>query len=222
MADAAGGDLFIAEEYISIQGETTRMGEACYFIRLAGCNLHCVWCDTRYAAEMDGDAIPFRRLAGRVFDSGVELVSITGGEPLLQAPVADLARLLLENGHAVMVETNGSLPVCRLPGGVSVILDIKCPGSGMADHNRWENLDWLKQERDEVKFIITGREDYEWSRAVVDTYNLSRRCRAVHFSPAAGQLEAAQLAQWILDDVLPVRLQIQLHRILWPERTRGV
>lgn len=158
----------------------------------------------------------------RVAAFGVPLVEITGGEPLFQTHCAALAEHLIAAGHTVLVETNGSLSIANLPEAVHRIMDLKCPSSGMADAMFWPNLSLLQSARDEVKFVIANREDYEWSCHAVHEHALSHRCRAVHFSPVSGQLDPAQLAEWILADRLPVRLHLQLHKIIWAPDRRGV
>ncbi len=149
------------------------------------------------------------------------LLEITGGEPLLQSGCAALATTLLEEGRTVLVETNGSLPIGILPKDVIRIMDVKCPGSGMSDSMDWSNMEALN-DRDEVKFVLSGRSDYDWACNVIQRYSLASRCRAVLFSAVAPQLTAAQLAAWMLADAIPARLQVQLHKVIWPTETRGV
>ncbi len=211
--------LKVNEIFHSIQGESTRAGEPCVFVRLTGCNLRCVWCDTAYAFH-EGRPMTIEQVLEEVDRFGCPLVEITGGEPLLQADAAPLMRALLERSYRVMVETGGSLPIDDLPQGVARILDVKCPGSGETDRNRWENLRQLRRG-DEVKFVIADRADYVWARERVGEHDLADRC-PVLFSPVHGELPAHELAGWILEDRLPVRVQLQLHKLLWPERVRGV
>ena len=212
--------LQVAEIFKSIQGESTWAGVPCVFVRLAGCNLRCRYCDTTYAYD-GGSPMSVSQILDRCASLGGPLVEITGGEPLVQEACPALAACLIDTGYTVLVETNGSLPITRLPAGAIRILDVKCPGSGCADSNLWSNLDAIAR-RDEVKFVVTDRTDYEWSRDVVQRYDLSARCNAVLFSPAFGALEPRDLAAWMLADQLNVRFQLQLHRYIWPADQRGV
>jgi len=210
----------VAEIFKSIQGESTWAGLPCAFIRLAGCNLRCAYCDTVYAYG-PGRRMELDEAVRQCAALSCRLVEITGGEPLLQTETPALAQRLLDMGHTVLVETNGTLPIETLPRGAIRIMDIKCPGSGMADRIRWENIERLGK-RDEVKFVIGGRMDYEWSRDVLRRYDLAARCHAVLFSAVFGLLEPKTLAGWILEDGLPVRLQLQLHKYIWRPDERGV
>lgn len=213
--------LRITEIFHSIQGESTWAGLPCVFIRLTGCNLRCVWCDTAYAFH-GGKWMDFSTILSAVAAFETPLVEITGGEPLAQPACPALAAALLEQGYTVLIETSGSLPINTLPEEVIRIMDLKCPGSGECEKNHWPNIGYLRPDRDEVKFVIADRSDYEWARDSIETHRLETRCRAILFSPVTGSLEPAHLAQWILEDRLPVRLQLQLHKILWPGRDRGV
>ena len=209
--------LRVSEVFRSIQGETSRAGRPCVFIRLAGCNLNCRWCDTRYARE-GGDAWTLADLLDAV-DGGPQGVCVTGGEPLLQEETPALVRALLDRGRSVAVETNGSLPIEAIDARASRALDLKAPSSGETEKMLWSNLDLLTP-RDEVKIVIADRSDYTWAAALLARY---RRLagRTVNLSPAQGMLGAAELAEWILADRLEVRLNVQLHRILWPDAGRG-
>ncbi len=213
--------LRITEIFHSIQGESTWAGLPCVFVRLTGCNLRCAWCDTAYSFE-GGETLTLDAVLERVAAYGTQLVEITGGEPLAQEACPNLARLLLERGYSVLVETNGSMPIDVLPLEVFRIIDLKCPDSGMSAHTCWLNLDGLNPERDEVKFVIASRRDYEWSRETVRAHQLQDRCHAVLFSPVLGRVEPKALAEWILEDRLPVRFQLQLHKHIWPPEQRGV
>ena len=210
--------LQVCETFVSIQGETTWSGRPCFFIRLAGCNLRCRYCDTKYAYR-GGRPRPIEKLAADFQASKMPLVEVTGGEPLLQPRLHDLLKLLVKRG-TTLLETNGSLDISRVPAGVITILDIKCPGSGQADKNCWPNLRHLRP-RDEIKFVLCGRRDYEWARKIMAEYRLADHCRAVNFSPAAGFLKPQTLASWIMRDCLPVRLNLQLHKQIWPKAGRG-
>lgn len=213
--------LRVTEIFYSIQGESTWAGTPCAFVRLSGCNLRCRWCDTAYSYPA-GEERSIGDILQTVADFGVALVEITGGEPLAQEGSPALAQALIDAGYTVLVETNGSLPMDRLPSAVHRIMDLKAPGSGMSGHIYWPNLDVLSAARDEIKAVLSDREDYEWARDLIHTYGLDKRCRAVLFSPVSGALSARQLAEWILADRLPVRLQVQLHKIIWPPEMRGV
>lgn len=212
--------LTLNEIFHSIQGESTHSGRPCVFVRLTACDLRCSWCDTPYAFT-EGTKVSVDDVVARVEAYGCELVEITGGEPLLQADVYPLMRRLLDSGRTVMVETGGHRSIKDVPPEVVRILDVKCPGSGESAKNHWENLD-LVTSRDEVKFVIRDRADYEFARDVVARHSLVGRTGAVLFSPVHGVLPARELAAWILADRLPVRLQIQAHKYIWDATTRGV
>lgn len=209
----------VNEIFHSIQGESTWAGTPCVFVRLTGCNLRCTWCDSAFAFY-EGTDRTVDDVIAEVERFGCRLVEVTGGEPLLQPEVHDLLRALIERGHAVLLETSGSLPIDDVPEGVARIVDVKCPGSGEADRNRWANLDRLRAG-DELKFVIADREDYLWARDQVVRRSLSRRC-PVLFSAVHAALEPATLAAWVLEDRLDVRMQIQVHKVLWPGALRGV
>ena len=216
---AEDGKLRIAEIFHSIQGESSQAGRPCSFVRLAGCNLRCVWCDTAYAFE-GGEEMEVGAIVGRVAAHGTRLILVTGGEPLAQPAVHALLSALLDLGGEVMLETGGSLDIAGVDPRVRIVMDLKCPGSGMEPRNRWENLPLLKPS-DEVKFVLRDRADYEWARRVLSERGLAGRF-TVLFSPVSGALEKRSLAEWILEDRLEVRLQIQLHKEIWPHGTRGV
>ncbi len=211
--------LRVIEIYASIQGESTLAGLPCVFVRLAGCNLRCRWCDSTWTFT-GGERLDLDAVVERAASHGIELVEVTGGEPLLQAGAVPLMRRLLDRGHRVMLETSGSLDIAPVPPEVHVILDLKAPGSGEEARNRWENLALLRPHH-EVKVVIADRADYEWAREAVRRHDLAARC-PVLFSPAHGLVEAADLVRWILDDRLPVRFQLQLHKFVWPPDRRGV
>ncbi|ANM29191.1 7-carboxy-7-deazaguanine synthase [Acidobacteria bacterium Mor1] len=211
--------LTVNEIFHSIQGESSRAGEPCTFIRLTGCNLRCVWCDTEYAFH-EGKPMSVDEVMAEVERIGCSLVELTGGEPLLQKEAIPLMDRLVTEGYRVMLETGGSLSVADVPAGVKRIVDIKCPGSGEAERNLWENLEHLGAD-DELKFVIADREDYRWAAEQVRDRALAERC-TVLFSPVQDGLEPGELADWILADGLTVKLQIQLHKLLWPGVLRGV
>ncbi|MFI5178010.1 MAG: radical SAM protein [Vicinamibacterales bacterium] len=212
--------LTVHELYVSIQGESTRAGEPCVFVRLTACDLRCRWCDTPYAFT-GGRKMSVDDVVADVEKFSCPLVELTGGEPLLQKDVYPLMDALLARGHTVLVETGGHIPIDDLPDEVVAIVDVKCPGSGEAAKMHWPNLDVISNT-DEVKFVIANRADYDYAKDVVSRYRLSERARAVLFSPVHGEVAPSDLARWILDDHLPVRLQIQAHKYIWSPETRGV
>ena len=211
--------LRVNEVFHSIQGESTHAGRPCVFVRLTGCNLRCVWCDTAYAFH-EGESMDVRDVVARVEAYGCRLVEITGGEPLLQPEAVDLMRWLVDDGFEVLLETGGSLPIEGVPIGVKRIVDVKCPGSGESARNRWENLDALRPG-DELKFVVADRRDYEWAAAEVRARGLHERV-PVLFSPVHPGLDRSDLAGWVLADRLPVRVQLQMHKLIWPGVLRGV
>jgi 7-carboxy-7-deazaguanine synthase len=211
--------LKVTEIFLSIQGESTQAGRPCVFVRLTGCDQRCRWCDTAYAFT-EGRSMTLDAVLAEVLEIDCRLVEITGGEPLLQDGTPDLCRRLLAAGREVMIETGGHRDISVLPAGVKVILDVKCPGSGESERVNWENLDRLGADG-EVKFVIADRRDYEWSREIVRTRGLAERF-AVLFAPVFGELDYADLAAWILDDRLAVRLQLQIHKHIWEPSRRGV
>ncbi len=205
--------LQVTETFVSLQGESTHAGTPCWFVRLAGCNLRCAWCDTRYAWT---GGVP-RSVAGLVADyraAGVRMAEVTGGEPLLQPATPALLAALRDAvpGGTVLLETNGSRDLSVVPPGVIVVMDIKTLSSGAADATDWRNLDRLRPP-DELKFVIADRADFEWAAGVIAERGLAARCRAVLLSPAAGCLAPAELAAWLIAARLPARLNLQLHKI---------
>jgi len=209
----------VIETFVSIQGESTLAGRPCAFIRTAGCNLRCTYCDTAYSFE-GGVERTVDDLAAWARETGVGLVEITGGEPLLQAEVPELAARLIDIGVDVMIETNGTCSLKEIPDSVVKVVDIKTPGSGHGAPPDPENLARLGP-RDNIKFVLTSRGDYDWARTQLNAFRLPEICEVL-FSPAEGRLSPGDLASWILEDRLPVRFQLQLHRIIWPDRDRGV
>jgi len=212
--------LTVNEIFHSIQGESTHVGRPCVFVRLTACDLRCSWCDTPYAFY-EGRKLSVDEVIARVNEYGCDTVEITGGEPLLQKEVYPLMQRLIDAGRTVMLETGGHLSADDVPGGVIRVIDVKCPGSGESDRMHWPNLDRLRPT-DEVKFVIRDRVDYDYAREVVARHRLIGRCAAVLFSPVHGVLDARPLAEWILADRLPVRLQLQAHKYIWDPQTRGV
>jgi 7-carboxy-7-deazaguanine synthase len=212
--------LTVNEIFHSIQGESSHAGRPCVFVRLTACDLRCSWCDTPYAFH-EGQKMSVEDVVARVREFGCDVVEITGGEPLLQKQVYPLMQRLLDEGQTVMLETGGHLSVDAVPDAVIRIIDVKCPGSGESSKNHWPNLERLRPA-DEIKFVIKDRADYEYARDIVSKHTLIGRCAAVHFSPVHGVQNARQLAEWILADRLPVRLQLQAHKYIWDPQTRGV
>ena len=213
--------LLISEIYHSIQGESSRAGLPCVLVRLAGCNLECSWCDTLYARDVAaGESTTIDDVLQKVAELHCPRVEVTGGEPLLQAGTCELLRRLCDAGYETLLETNGSLDIRGVDSRVRRIVDVKCPSSGQCEGNLWENLSLLN-ERDEVKFVIADRDDYDFARRIVAEHELIRRCEVI-FSPAWARLAAAVLAEWILADHLDVRVGLQLHKIIWPNKNRGI
>jgi 7-carboxy-7-deazaguanine synthase len=204
----------ITEIFKSIQGESSYAGLPCSFIRTTGCNLRCVWCDTEYAFY-GGREMSIHEILDAIEPHCCTLVEITGGEPLLQPDVPFLTQNLIDKNYTVLVETSGALDIGMLPAETIKIMDIKCPASGMMDQMKWENLEKLSS-KDEIKFVIQNRMDYEWAVKILNQYELHRK-NVVLFSPVYQKMPPEQLAEWILNDNLPVRFQIQLHKVLWGE-----
>ena len=205
------GSLRLTEIFYSIQGESSHAGMPCVFIRLSRCNLRCTWCDTTYSFK-GGDIRSFDDVLDEVKGYQCPLVEITGGEPLLQPSILPFMKRLCDEGHTVLIETSGSLDISGIDDRVHIIMDLKPPGSGEVLKNRWENLEHLRA-KDEVKFVILNREDYDWSVEVIKKHHLADVCTLI-FSPVHGQQDAHELANWILEDHLPVRLGLQIHKFL--------
>jgi 7-carboxy-7-deazaguanine synthase len=211
--------LNICEIFSSIQGESSYAGLPCLFVRLTGCNLRCSYCDTAYAYDKGMD-LTEDAVIEKVMQAGVRLVEITGGEPLLQGEVYGLTKRLLDAGFKVLVETNGSVGIADIDTRATVILDVKTPGSGMTDKMDLGNLKRIKIS-DEVKFVITGRHDYDWSKKIIEKYNLENKCHIL-LSPAYGILRPDILAVWMIEDKLKVRFNLQLHKYIFGPERRGV
>ncbi len=212
--------LTVYEIYVSVQGESTHVGRPCVFVRLAACDLRCAWCDTPYAFT-GGRKMSIDEVMAEVRGLGCRLVELTGGEPLLQPAAIPLMQRLRDDGFEVLIETGGHLPIAGLPEGVHAIMDIKCPGSGEAHRMHWPNIDALTRDH-EVKFVIADRTDYDYAREVIARHALDSRAGAVLLSPVFGVLPPANLVTWMLEDHLPARLQLQVHKYIWPPETRGV
>jgi 7-carboxy-7-deazaguanine synthase len=208
----------ITEIFHSIQGESTHAGRPCVFVRLTGCNLRCRWCDSEYTFT-GGERVSLDDVMSRVRSYGTKLVEITGGEPLAQQEAFDLIRCLCDDGFEVLIETSGSIDITPVDRRAKIILDVKCPGSGEAEKNRWENIDELRPH-DEVKFVIADRADYEWAKNVIVEKRLDRW--TILLSPVWGEMDMKSLAEWMLADRVPARFQTQLHKHIWGADVKGV
>jgi 7-carboxy-7-deazaguanine synthase len=204
--------LRITEIFYSLQGEASRVGLPTVFVRLTGCPLRCVWCDTEYSFT-GGVAASVESVLAEVAKYPARQVCVTGGEPLSQKECLPLLTALCDAGYDVSLETSGALDIASVDPRVARIMDLKAPGSGESDKNRWANLDLLNS-RDEIKIVIASREDYEWACKILQERQLQQLC-PILFSPAQGQIEPSDLARWILEDGLPIRFQLQLHKLLW-------
>ena len=212
--------LFLTEIFASVQGETSFTGLPTTFVRLSACNLRCTWCDTTYSFKRGSPMLPSVILE-KIKEFSCQNVCFTGGEPLLQQGVLSLMSQVCDEGYTVSLETGGSLPIAIVDPRVHVILDIKCPGSGMSEKNYWDNLKAIKP-KDEIKFVILDRNDYEWAVKVINEHKLSSLTPHLLLSPVHGKLNPQELVKWILDDRLPVRLNMQLHKFIWTPETKGV
>jgi len=209
----------VTEIFHSIQGESSYAGQPCVFVRLTGCPLRCAWCDTEYAFY-GGTEQAIDEILSKVDSYGCGLVEVTGGEPLAQSDALPLISTLCDRGYQVLIETSGAIDIASVDRRAHVILDVKCPGSGMTDRMYWPNLNQLTM-KDEAKFVLADRKDYDWAREIIAKYELTTRC-SVLMSPVFGNLEPRQLAEWVLADRLPVRFQLQLHKWIWAPDMRGV
>lgn len=209
----------ITEIFFSIQGESSHAGKPCVFVRLTGCSLRCVYCDTKYSYA-GGREMPLDEVLSAVASHPAKLVEVTGGEPLEQEEAYPLMDSLIDRGYTVMLETGGHINIGRVPKPVIKVIDIKCPGSHEGHAVCWENIE-LAEPHDEFKFVISSQADYEWSKAVY-LEKLRQKANVVLFSPSHDELPAANLARWILEDGLPVRLQLQIHKYIWGADVRGV
>jgi 7-carboxy-7-deazaguanine synthase len=209
----------VCEIFTSIQGESSYAGMPCTFIRLTGCNLRCSYCDTSYA-YFEGRELSDDEILSEVRRAGIDLVEITGGEPLLQYEVFQLVRRLLNENYEILIETNGSQCIKEIDKRAIVVLDIKTPGSGMSGEMDFSNLDSIRSS-DEIKFVITNREDYEWSKEIIQKHKLLGKCHLL-FSPAFGILPPENLARWMIDDRLKIRLNLQLHKYIFSSEQRGI
>jgi 7-carboxy-7-deazaguanine synthase len=206
--------LRVYEIFHSLQGESSRIGLPTVFVRLTGCPMRCVYCDTEYAFSGGGN-MTFDEIMEKVASYGTKYVTVTGGEPLAQKACFDLLGQLCDAGYEVSLETGGAIDTTNVDQRVAVILDVKTPGSGEMERNVWSNLQHLKA-KDEVKFVLCDRQDYEWAKQLLAEHGINEKC-SVLFSPVYSQVNPTELADWILQDKLPVRMQVQLHKILWGE-----
>ncbi|MBC7931408.1 MAG: radical SAM protein [Rubrivivax sp.] len=213
--------LRVTEIFHSIQGESTHAGRPCAFVRLTGCPMRCVWCDSEYTFT-GGERVSIEDVLERVRAYGCRLVEVTGGEPLAQAEAFELIRRLCDEGYEVLIETGGYISTEGVDERAKLILDVKCPASGESERNHWPNLERLRADRDEVKFVVTDRADWDYAVEVIARYDLNERARAVLVSPVWGTTDLVTLAGWITESGLDVRMQIQLHKLIWGADARGV
>jgi 7-carboxy-7-deazaguanine synthase len=210
----------VNEIFYSIQGESSYAGQPCAFIRMSGCNLRCIYCDSQYAF-FEGTEMSVPEILQAVGAFATRLVLVTGGEPMLQKPVHELFERLLESGYTVLVETGGQVSLADVDPRVHKIMDFKCPSSEMQSHNDYGNVQYLTRN-DEVKFVVTDRQDFDWACDIVRRYDLASRAGAILVSPVYQKLSYSVLADWVLRCGIPIRLQLQLHKIVWPDIQRGV
>jgi 7-carboxy-7-deazaguanine synthase len=213
--------LRVTEIFKSIQGESTHAGRPCVFVRLTGCPMRCVWCDSEYTFT-GGDHISIESILERVRAFGGNLVEVTGGEPLAQKEGFTLIKRLCDEGYEVLVETGGYVSTADVDPRAKVILDIKCPASGEESRNHWPNIDYLRADKDEVKFVIADQNDWTYARELIERLHLSQRAKAVLISPVWGKVDLQELAAWIVASGLDVRMQLQLHKYIWGPEVHGV
>ena len=212
--------LSITEIYESIQGESSLAGVMTSFVRLAGCSLRCRWCDSEFSRER-GEDVSLSYILDQIYRFGWRHVCVTGGEPLIQPSTIPFLDRLLADDHIVSLETNGAISTEHVPRGVRVILDVKCPKSGMSDRNDWSNLSRITP-LDEVKFVLADRDDYDWAKEVISSHDLFAKAGHVLLSPVYRELDPSNLVAWMIQDRLPARLNLQLHKVVWSPTTRGV
>ena len=213
--------LRVTEIFRSIQGESTHAGRPCTFVRLTGCPMRCIWCDSEYTFT-GGDHLSIDEVMERVRDFACRLVEVTGGEPLAQREAFDLITRLCEESYEVLIETGGYVSTEDLDPRAKVILDVKCPASGEAERNHWPNLSRLRPERDEVKFVVADRADWDFARKVIRDYDLENRARSILISPAWKQIDLPVLANWIAESGMNARMQLQMHKYIWGPDVHGV
>ena len=213
--------LRVTEIFRSIQGESTHAGRPCSFVRLTGCPMRCTWCDSEYTFT-GGERVSIDDVMLKVREYGCQLVEVTGGEPLAQKEAFELVRRLCEENYEVLIEAGGYVSTEGLDERACVILDVKCPASGEAERNHWPNLERLRAERDEVKFVVANREDWEFARGVIERYELEKTARAILLSPVWGSTDLKELAELVAASGLDVRMQLQLHKYIWGPEVHGV
>ena len=213
--------LRVTEVFRSIQGESTHAGRPCTFVRLTGCPMRCVWCDSEYTFT-GGDHVSIETILQQVRAFGCQLVEVTGGEPLAQKEAFELIRRLCDADFEVLIETGGYVSTANVDQRAKVILDVKCPASGEAERNDWSNLERLQPDRDEVKFVVVDRADWEFAKEIIERFQLQARTRAILISPAWGQVDLRELADWIAGSGLNIRMQLQVHKYIWGPEARGV
>ncbi len=213
--------LRVTEIFRSIQGESTHAGRPCTFVRLTGCPMRCTWCDSEYTFT-GGEHFTIDQVMRTVRDFGCQLVEVTGGEPLAQSKAFDLIRRLCDENYEVLIETGGYVSTAQVDPRAKIILDVKCPASGEAERNDWTNLQRLRADRDEVKFVVVNREDWDFARKIIGEYDLESRAKAILISPAWDQIDLQRLAGWIAESGLQVRMQLQLHKYIWGADVHGV
>ena len=213
--------LRVTEIFRSIQGESTRAGRPCTFVRLTGCPMRCTWCDSEYTFT-GGEHFSIDEVMKQVGDFACRLVEVTGGEPLAQREAFDLIKRLCDERYEVLIETGGYVSTEDLDPRANVILDVKCPASGEAERNHWPNLTRLRSDRDEVKFVVADRSDWDYVRKVVADYDLESRAGAILISPAWEQIDLPELANWIVTSGMKARMQLQMHKYIWGPDRHGV
>ena len=213
--------LRVTEIFRSVQGESTHVGRPCAFVRLTGCPMRCVWCDSEYTFT-GGESLAIEDVIDQVRAMNCRLVEVTGGEPLVQREAFTLIERLCDEGYEVLIETGGYVSTAGVDERAKIILDVKCPASGEEGRNHWPNLDRLRADRDEVKFVVANRDDWEYARGVIERYDLERRAHAVLISPVWEAVELKQLADWISSSGLNLRMQLQMHKQIWGAEARGV
>jgi 7-carboxy-7-deazaguanine synthase len=213
--------LRVTEIFRSVQGESTHAGRPCAFVRLTGCPMRCVWCDSEYTFT-GGERVTLDDVLAQVRAFGCKLVEVTGGEPLAQAKAFELITRLCDEGYEVLIETGGYVSTEKVDERAKIILDVKCPASGEAERNHWQNLERLRADKDEVKFVVANRADWDFAREVIARYDLERRAHAILISPVWGEVDLQSLADWISSSGLDVRMQLQMHKQIWGAEARGV
>ena len=214
-------DLRITEIFLSIQGESSHAGRPCSFVRLTGCPMRCVWCDSEYTFT-GGERIAFEGIFAKLDAFGCDLVEVTGGEPLAQKAVFSFITMLCDRGFEVLIETGGFVSTEDVDSRAKIILDVKCPASGEAERNHWPNLERLRADRDEVKFVIADMADWKFAQETITKYDLENRCKEILISPVHGVENLAEIAETVAQSGLKVRLNLQLHKFIWGADARGV